>query len=138
MMSQPYIPGSQMQIADALSRLSPEETAPIPDLTVQIHEVCPQFSNEYLQTIRSETAKDPELVALKEVVYTGWSTTIKELPSVLQLYWRFLEEISIEDSLLYKATELLYHNNFRVKFSQCCTPVIKEWKKPRTSVFWRI
>ena len=84
MMSQPYIPGSQMQIADALSRLSPEETAPIPDLTVQIHEVCPQFSNEYLQTIRSETAKDPELVALKEVVYTGWSTTIKELPSVLQ------------------------------------------------------
>ena len=123
-------PGSQMQIADALSRLLPEETIPIPDLNVEIHEVCPQFSNEYLQTIWSETTKDPRPVALNEVVYTGWPTAIKELPSLLQPYWTFQEEISIEDSLLSKATELLYHNHSRVRFSQSCTPVIKEWKRP--------
>lgn len=43
-----YRPGKQMHVADALSRLSSDEAMPIPDLNVQIHEVCPQFSNEYL------------------------------------------------------------------------------------------
>ena len=87
-----YRPGTQMQIADALSRLSPEEKAPIPDLCVQIHDVCPQFSNEYLERIRSETSKDPELAALKEVVYTGWPATIKQLLSVVRPYWTFRDD----------------------------------------------
>ena len=56
-----------MQIANALSRLSPEENIPIPDLNEQIHHVCPQFSCEYLQKIQARTAKDPELTALEEV-----------------------------------------------------------------------
>lgn len=38
-----YRPGNQMQIANALSRLSPEEGTPIPDLNAQIRHVYPQF-----------------------------------------------------------------------------------------------
>ena len=34
-----YRPGKQMQIADALSRLSPEDLAPIDDLNVQIQDI---------------------------------------------------------------------------------------------------
>ena len=78
-----YRPGKQMHVADALSRLSSDEAMPIPDLNVQIHEVCPQFSNEYLQKIQEETLKDPELAALKEVVFKGWPNTIKELSPVV-------------------------------------------------------
>lgn len=72
-----------MPVADALSRLSPEEKGPVPDLNVKVHEVCPQFSNEYLQKIRLETAKDPELIALRNVVYGGWPRLIKEVPTVV-------------------------------------------------------
>ena len=78
-----YRPGKQVLVADALSRLSPEEEIPIPDLSVEIHDVCPQFSSECLQRIRAETAKDLELSALKEVVYNGWPTTVRELPSLI-------------------------------------------------------
>ena len=39
-----------MQVVDALSRLSPEEDAPMPDLNVQIHDVCP---------LKRVSAKDP-------------------------------------------------------------------------------
>ena len=46
-----YRPGKQVLVANALSRLSPEEGTPIPDLNVQIHDVCPQFSSECLQKI---------------------------------------------------------------------------------------
>ena len=84
-----YRPGKQMQVADALSMLSPEEDAPIPDLNVQIHDVCPQFSSRCLQKIRAETAEDPELSALKEVVYNGWPTTVRELPPLVRPYWTY-------------------------------------------------
>ena len=52
-----YRPGKQVPIPDALSRLSPEEKAPIPGLNVQVHEVCPQFSSGYLQKIKTETIR---------------------------------------------------------------------------------
>ena len=68
-----------MQVADALSKLSTEEAAPILDLPVKIHDVSPEFSSGYLQKIQAETAKDPELASLK-VVYSGWHSTIRELP----------------------------------------------------------
>ena len=95
-----YRPGKQMHVADALSRLSSDEAMPIPHLNVQIHEVCPQFSNECLQKIQEKTLKDPELAALKEVVSNGWPSTIKELPPVLHPYWNYREELSIEDGEL--------------------------------------
>ena len=78
-----------MLVADALSRLSSEEEIPIPDLNVQIHDFCPKFLSECLQRIRAETVKDLELSALKEVVYKGWLTTARELPSLIQLYWTY-------------------------------------------------
>ena len=102
-----YRPGKQVLVADALSRLSPEEKIPIPDLNVEIHDVCPQFSSECLQRIRAETAKDPELSALKEVVYNGWPTTVRELPSLIRPYWTFREELSIEDSLIFKGHRIV-------------------------------
>ena len=74
-----YQPDRQMQVANALSKLSSEEAAPILDLTVKIHDVSPEFSSGYLQKIQAETAKDPELAALK-VVYNGWPSTVREVP----------------------------------------------------------
>ena len=61
-----YRPGNQMHVADALSRLSSDESIPIPDLNVQVHAVCPQFSNECLRKIQEQIPRDPELAALKE------------------------------------------------------------------------
>ena len=78
-----------MHVADALSRLCPDESMPIPDLNAQVHAVCPQFSNEYLRKIQEQTPKDPEVATLKEVVFNGWPNTIKELPPVLPPYWSY-------------------------------------------------
>ena len=102
-----YRPGKQMHVADALSRLSSDESMPIPDRNVQVHEVSPQFSNEYLRKIQEKTPKDPELAALKEVVFNGWPNTIKELPPVLRTYWNYREELSIEDTLIMKRNQVI-------------------------------
>ena len=75
-----YRPGKRMLVADALSRLSPDEETLIPDVNVQIHYVCPQFSSECLQNkIRTETAEDSELFTLMKVVYNDLSTTVRKL-----------------------------------------------------------
>ena len=108
---------------------------------MQIHEFCPQFSNEYLERIRSETSKDPELVALKEVVYTGWPATIKQLPSVVRPYWTFRDEIAIEDSLLLKGHRIIIPQSLQseilVKLHTSHQGTEKTKLRARTSVFWR-
>ena len=57
-----------MKVADVLSRISPCEKHAIPDMEVQIHELCPQFSNDILDSIWKETVKDMELNKLKDIV----------------------------------------------------------------------
>ena len=136
-----YRPGKQMQVADALSRLSPEEDAPIPDLNVQIHDVCPQFSSGCLQKIRAETAEDPELSALKEVVYNGWPTTVRELPPLVRPYWTYREELSVEDSLLFKGHRIIIpqaiQGDILSKLHASHQGTEKTKLRARTSVFWR-
>ncbi|CAB4032740.1 Hypothetical predicted protein [Paramuricea clavata] len=60
-----YIPGKDMLLADALSRLSPEEKNPVKDMNVEIHEVCPHFSSEMIEKVKLETTSDQELMMLK-------------------------------------------------------------------------
>jgi len=128
-------------LADALSRLSPEEEAPIPDLNVQIHDVCPQFSSECLQRIRAETAREPELCALKEVVYNGWLTTVRELPSLLRPYWTFRKELSIEDSLILKGHRIVVpqalQGEILSKLHASHQGIEKTKLRARTSLFWK-
>ena len=37
----------------------------------------------------------------------GWPSTIKEVPSVLQSYWTFREELTIEDGIILKGTRIV-------------------------------
>ena len=42
----------------------------------------------------------------------GWPRTIKEIPTVLQLYWTFCKELTIEDGLILKGNRIIIpHNN---------------------------
>jgi len=75
-----YQQGKSIEIVDALSRLSPEEKEAIPGMNVQVHDIHPQFSNSILQRIRGQTASDPELNALKELIHSGWPSTIQQVP----------------------------------------------------------
>ena len=89
-----------MEIADALSRLSPEETSEVKDMDVQIHEICPQFSNDMIKRIKEATVANRELSALKEKTYIGWPSDIKGVPALIKPYWAFRDEISIDNRLM--------------------------------------
>ena len=66
-----YQPGKDMEVADALSRLSAESQDPIPEMNVRIHKIFPQFSSSMLQKIKEQSSLDAELNALKEMIHAG-------------------------------------------------------------------
>ena len=102
-----YQPGKTMEIADALSRLSPEETGEVKDMDIQIHEICPQFSNDMIKRIKEATVANPELSALKEKTYIGWPSDIKGVPALIKPYWAFRDEISIDNRLIMKRHRII-------------------------------
>ena len=58
--------------------------------------------SDSLQQIRIAAQEDGELALLKHTITQGWPSTIKEVPSVLQSYWTFREELTIEDGIILK------------------------------------
>ena len=47
------------------------------------------------------------MALLKHTVQTGWPQDICDLPKEIQPYWTFCEEMTIEDGLLLKGTQII-------------------------------
>ena len=129
-----------MSVPDALSRLSPEEKTPIPDLNVQVHEVCPQFSSEYLQKIKTATSKDTEMIVLRNMICDGWPTSFKKVPIMLRSYWTFRDELTFEDGLLFKGQRIIISTTFQrdvlSRLHASHQGVENTKLRARSSVFW--
>ena len=63
--------------------------------------------SDSLQQIRIATQEDDELALLKHTITQDWPSTIKEVLSVLQSYWTFREELTIEDGIISKGTQIV-------------------------------
>ena len=100
-------PGKSVEIADALSRLSPEEKEAVPGMNVQVHDIHPQFRNSILQRIREQTASDPEFNALKEMIHSGWPSTIQQVPLPLKPYWPLCDELAADDGIAMKSHRII-------------------------------
>ena len=75
----------------------------------QISHQLPARSDS-LQEIRQATQADDELVLLKHTIMSGWPNNIKEIPQVLHPYQTFHEELTIEDGLILKGTQIVIPN----------------------------
>ena len=102
-----YQPGKEITVADALSRLLPEEIHPVEDMNVQIHDIAPCFADNMVRQIEEETTRDPKLVMLKEVIHAGWPTTVKELPDLPKPYWNYRDELFFNDGILLKGSRII-------------------------------
>ena len=140
-MSIKYVPQKYVGVADALSRLSPEEKYPIKDMDITVHEVCPQFTPSIIQRIRTATQEDPELNALKETTFTGWPDDIKNVPMLCKPYWTYREEITIDDGILMKGSRIIIPKSMQpeilTKLHTSHLGTEKTKLRAKTSVFWR-
>ena len=95
-----YRPGSEMLLADGLSRLPRKKNKEVIDLDIKVDFV--QFSTEKLTQIRQATNADSTLCELKVRILKGWPESRRELHKDLQPYWSYRDELSIENGVLLK------------------------------------
>ena len=106
-----YRPGSEMLLADGLSRLPSKKNKEVIDLDIKVDFV--QFSTEKLTQIRQATNADPTLCELKVRILKGWPESRRELHKDLQPYWSYWDELSIENGVLLKGDRILIPNSMQ-------------------------
>jgi transposase InsO family protein len=104
-----YVPGTKIQLADALSRISPMEGEEIKGLDITVHEIESQInaSPAKIAEIQQETARDSVLSALKEIIMSGWPHLRMDCPTHLQDYWNYRDELYVDNGLILKGTNVL-------------------------------
>ena len=103
-----YIPVTANQHADCLLRLGDQkDTIKLPKL--HAYQITQQLSarSDSLHQLRVSMQADDELALLKHTIMQGWPSSIKQLPPVLQPYWTFREELTVEDGLILKGTRIV-------------------------------
>lgn len=118
-----YKPGKDLKVADALSRaylLASAEDIDyelVKDVTVMIHtliEAVPASSRR-LDQFRAETARDPDLVKLRQYITDGWPTysELASLSSELKQYKKIAADIYVMEDLLFVNEKLIVPASLR-------------------------
>ena len=103
-----YRPGSEITLADGLSRLPNMKQNKEINLDIKIQMV--QFSDDKVTTIKTETKSDPVLSALLEVITVGWPEKRHKLSVPLRTNWGYREELSVEDGIILKGGRISWIN----------------------------
>ena len=98
-----YQPGKTLLLADGLSRLVEDRPDPPVQLDVRVNLV--QFSSDRVEQLREETAHDPVLAPLRDIIVSGWPDTERKLPKLLKPYWSYRDELSIDDGVILKGSD---------------------------------
>ena len=100
------------QLANCLSRLGTQnDNIKLPKL--HIYQITNQLKarSDTLNQLHIATQEDDELILLKHTITNGWPNSIKEVPPEIQAYWTFHEELTIEDGLVLKGTQIVIPKN---------------------------
>ena len=83
-----YHPSKEMALPDTLSHFSPHPGPNIP-LDIAFHHTC--LSADQKEAFQQAFTSDPEMCTLADLIITGWSDGIKEVPHPLHPYWQHHE-----------------------------------------------
>ena len=72
-----------------------------------------RVTSESMQRIKQETAKDPVLAALCDVVAIGLPAERKETPEHLRQYWSFRDGNSVYDGVVYRSHQVMVPSSLR-------------------------
>ncbi|XP_051782584.1 uncharacterized protein K02A2.6-like [Erpetoichthys calabaricus] len=112
-----YVPGKEMLLADALSRAYLEDTAQEGSVEKEVESVNMiqylPISEERINVIRSETAKDDTLQTLIKTLREGWPTNRRDIPSKIDHYYSIQDELSIQDGIVFKGERVVIPDALR-------------------------
>ena len=109
-----YVGAKKVLLADTLSRLVriDREEKDIPGLDVQIAQVM-KIKPTRLTHLQEETKADATLMELKELIITGWPTSMQDTPTSVHPFWCFRDELTILDGLIMKGNRIVVPTSMR-------------------------
>ena len=120
-----YRPGREMYLADTLSRaylsLSPTDTqrSETEKEVESIHAVdYLAISEQQLSEIKQETAKDPTLQTLKNVILRGWPENSSSVPKEVSEYFNVRDELAVQDGIIFKRQRCVIPKTLRQKVKE--------------------
>ena len=116
-----YKPGPEMHLADTLSRayLPTEDQSPAETEAERIHAVdFLPISEPQLLEIQHETAADPVLQSLIQVILKGLPDRKENVPTELHPYFNVRDELTAQDGVLFKGLRCLIPTNLRPKIRE--------------------
>ena len=98
-----YRRGTEMALADPLSRATSSEPQQTLDDTLLIYDVSEltNTSQERLSQLREETKRDMELQVLSDTIQQGWPDRYKSAPVEIRKYWSVRDRLTILDGVLF-------------------------------------
>jgi len=133
-----YKPGTEMLLADPMSRLKPLPS----EESLDLQNVCLVWfsADTKLDTLKQDTSSDPELLALREIICSGWAEKQKRVPVQLRKYWAYRDELSIENGLVLKGEPVVISESQRSDIKErihlAHQGVGKCQLRARSRVFW--
>ena len=142
-----YKKGSEMYIADALSRAFPPEIIPEQfeeDIASErfIHLMSSEsyVTDRKLQTIKDEIQSNATMQLLVQQIQGGWPDHKILVPSEVQPYYPYRQELTTEGGRIYKAHNILIPPSLRAgtlqKLHQSHQGIEKTKRLARESIFW--
>ena len=114
-----------MYLADTLSRaylsLSPTDTqrSETEKEVESIHAVdYLAISEQQLSEIKQETAKDPTLQTLKNVILRGWPENSSSVPKEVSEYFNVRDELAVQDGIIFKGQRCVIPKTLRQKVKE--------------------
>jgi len=114
-----FRPGSQMLIADTISRAPVEEKTPRERRPTDFEDIAALTDEEQQQALRmvasqatielikSAAATDDQYQLLQRQIETGWPVTAADLPPVLTEFTTFADELAESDGLVFKGQRVV-------------------------------
>ena len=110
-----YKPGSQMFLADHLSRAAQHEVT-MPEESFQVFSLelgslnpmqALKVTPERLEQLQRCTGQDEALQTLKTTVLTGWPMQKEQVPVNIREYWSYREELTVHNGILFKGSRVV-------------------------------
>ena len=117
-----YKPGKHLIIADTLSRANLDiEFEEKMDLEAQVWLLTKNINmtDKKLKELQIETEKDEQLKQLKEYIIKGWPNTLKKVKENVKFYYKFKNELTIVNDLVYKNNKLIIPNTMKPRMLEC-------------------
>ena len=108
-----YRHGSEMQLADALSRC-PARASPKIKLNMHVDYVA--FSRSWIEMIKEQLAEDPILATVYQLTQQGWPHERRHIPRTARRYFDFRDKLSTDNGLLLKGPCIIIPNSLKEEY----------------------